>query len=158
MTEFIEMFADRVVKSGLSSRWSMKGCSDAEIRRLEDIFEVRLPEEFKAFLRIMGHGAGKFMRGTDIFYRHLFDNRAAAEEMLEEEDNPFYLSPSTFVFSNHQGYIFHAFDCDTHLKDPPVFGFADEEPMMKQIANSFSDFLLMSLVDETNSWRNVPKA
>src|SRR5690349_21627899 len=106
MANFIDLFAKRVLDSGLSTSWSMSGCSQGEIERLESKIDLKLPGEYKAFLRKMGHGAGRFMQGTDMFYSRLFDNRSAAEESLEREAFPFDLLPSRFVFSSHQGYIF----------------------------------------------------
>jgi hypothetical protein len=99
----------------------------------------------------MGHQAGEFMQGTDMFYRHLFENREAALEVLDAEDYPFQLTPQMFVFSSHQGYIFHLLDCDTHLRDPPVHGFAEGESVLTRVADSFSGYLLPLLKDEISS-------
>ncbi|HQU93948.1 MAG TPA: SMI1/KNR4 family protein [Pyrinomonadaceae bacterium] len=152
MANFIDLFAKRVLDSGLSTYWSMSGCSQSEIQRLESTIDLKLPVEYEAFLRKMGHGAGRFMQGTDMFYPRLLDNRSAAEEALEREGFPFYLLPSMFVFSSHQGYIFHLFDCDTHLEDPPVLGFQEGEPALTRISDSFSQFLSQILDEEIRGW------
>jgi hypothetical protein len=155
MTNFIDIFAKRILESGLSTHWSMSGCSPREIQRLEGEIDLKLPGEYKAFLRKMGHGAGRFMQGTDMFYPRLFDNRSAAEESLEREAFPFDLLPSMFVFSNHQGYIFHHFDCDTHLEDPPVLGFQEGETALTRISDNFSQFLSQILEEEISNWSRV---
>jgi hypothetical protein len=31
---------------------------------------INLPSTYKDFLKMMGHGAGKFLRGSDCFYQH----------------------------------------------------------------------------------------
>ena len=46
-------------------------CSDLEIIQLERQLGIKLPSTYKDFLKMMGHGAGKFLRGSDCFYQHL---------------------------------------------------------------------------------------
>jgi hypothetical protein len=58
----------------------------------------------------MGHGAGKFLRGTDAFCGTLFALRQAAEELLEENGINYRLPTNVFVFSMHQGYEFLYFE------------------------------------------------
>ena len=92
------------------------------------------------------------MQGTDMFFDHLFDNREAAEEALQRQGYPFDLSQGEFVFSSHQGYIFHLFNWDTHLDDPPVYGFDESAPKLTLIENRFTEFLVRILDEEIRNW------
>jgi hypothetical protein len=110
MPNFIDNFANQVINSKLATWWTMQGCWSYEIRDLENHYKVKLPTIYKDFLEKMGKGAGKFMQGTDMFYRSLFSNQEAIEDVLELECHPFSLEKDIFVLSSHQGYIFHFFN------------------------------------------------
>src|SRR5262249_17723678 len=51
---------------------TLRGCTDAEITRLEEHFRVRLPTAYREFLRRMGKGAGEFMESDH--WRFQFDD------------------------------------------------------------------------------------
>ncbi len=145
MNDFIDDFVKQIIGSGLASWWTMRGCRDFEIRDLENHFDIKLPAIYKDFLKKMGKSAGEFMQGTDIFFDYLFDNREAMEEVLELDDNPFFLEKEFFIFSSHQGYIFHFFNTAEDVFDPPVYGYKEGELKVKRIDTSFSTFLLNHL-------------
>jgi hypothetical protein len=148
-----DKLAKRIIHGGLCTWWSMHGCWNFEIKELERHFDIRLPEIYKSFLKKMGKGAGKFMRGTDFFYRHLFANRNAFEEVLASDGKPFSLSANTFVFSSHQGYIFHFFECGN--PDPPVYGYSEGDMKVKKINNSFSEFMIYVVEEEIEGWSKI---
>lgn len=156
MSDFIDKFAKEVHGSGLC--WdTMRGCWGFEIRDLEKHFNIKLPTIYKDFLKKMGKGAGLFMQGTDFFYKHLFDNREAFEEVLELDGQPFVLTKDIFVFSSHQGYIFHFFDILEDAYDPPVYGYREGDLKFDKIDDKFSTFLLILLEEQKTSWSKVNK-
>ena len=151
----LELIALQVVASKLASRRELLGCSEAEIMRLEEFFSLRLPESYKTFLTIMGHGAGFFMRGTDAFYPSLLKNREALSEVLTLDKDPFVLSTTTFVFSSHQGYIFHFFETSHEDQDPSVWGYREGELTRKKIDDTFTSFLLTAIEEEAEAWSQL---
>jgi hypothetical protein len=139
-------FAALLTKHGLASA-HFRGCTFIEIRDLESYFGLRLPERYKEFLQTMGKSAGQFMVGTDMFYKSLFNNREALEEVLGLDAHPFPLKKEMFVFSSHQGYIFHFFDTSLGIDDPPVYGYAEGDLEVRAIDKDFSTYLTRLLRD-----------
>jgi hypothetical protein len=152
MGDFIDNFAGEVLNSGLCSWLSMRGGWGFEIRDLEDHFKIQLPTLYKDFFIKMGKGAGRFMQGTDFFYKGLFGNREAMEEVLELDGHPFFLGKNIFVFSSHQGYIFHFFDTAEDIHDPPVYGYQEGHLKYDLIAEKFSTFLQTLLEEQKAGW------
>lgn len=143
----MERFAQALVRYGFATCFEIRGCSEREISRLEAYFGVSLPESYKEFLSVMGHSAGSFYRGDDCFYHHLFGLRGWLEETLAEDRSPFQLTRDAFIFSSHQGVIYHFFYTIDNRRDPAVWGYREGDMQPKKINDSFSDFLERSLKD-----------
>lgn len=148
MSEFLDKFAEDLIQWGLASFWTIRGCKTHEITKLEQHFEIRLPQIYKEFLAKMGHRAGIFSQGTDMFYESLFTNREGFQELLEEDKFSFVLEPKLFVFSSHQGYIYHFFNVEENVIDPPIYGYMEGELKIKKVNDSFSAFLIKSLAEQ----------
>ena len=145
-------FVTSLIRSKLAPRHAIIGCPTSEIREIEQAFGLPLPKSYVEFLRDAGKNAGLFMRGTDMFYPALLKNRAALQDVLDRDGNPFLLSGGTFVFSNHQGYIFHFFDTCVGMDDPPVFGYKEGELSTRKIDESFSMFLMSAVDEQREGW------
>lgn len=148
MEDFIEDFTENLIRSGLAFKSDIRACSNREVEFLENKFQIRLPIIYKAFLLKMGHRAGRFCQGTDIFYEGVLTNREALEEVLQSDGYPFELRQTMFVFSCHQGYIFHFFNIEDSLLDPPVYGYEEESLKLVKTNESFSSFLLAVFEEE----------
>ena len=155
MSDSINNIANQILSSELSTRWQMRGCWWFEIRGLEKRFEIKLPTVYKDFLKMMGKGAGLFMQGTGFFYKALFGNREAFEEVLELDGHPFVLTKDIFVFSSHQGYIFYFFDTLEDEHDPPVYGYQEGDLKFYKIADKLSTFFLTILEEQKTGWSKV---
>ncbi len=142
MTDVIFQLKNQLIRKGLSTARGFKGCSVAEIRELEQFYGYRLPLIYKDFLEEMGHQAGDYLQGTDIFYKDVFSLRSALEKLLQQDGQPFVLEPTFFVFCGHQGYIFYFFDADEDGIDPPIYGYKEGNGQMERLYSSFSSFLL----------------
>jgi ankyrin repeat protein len=118
----------------------MRPCSEAEIARLEQEFNVILPESYKKFLRLMGRGAGGFLETDhwDAFYPYLFEIGQDDEYADYCDDLP----EQYFVFASRLGGIFLFFIADgTDNEDPPVYAFGDNyDGTFKKIYDSFWRF------------------
>ena len=86
-------------------------------------------------------GEKLLMVGTDFFYDDLRGLRDALVESLAQMRVDFQMPLDLFVFSSHQGYIFHFFRT-TEGDDPPVYGFSEVDPTVRQKWPTFSDALL----------------
>jgi hypothetical protein len=155
INEKIAALTEMLVKSGLANKGSISGCLASEITRLEEFFGLSLPVAYRYFLAAMGRGAGAFMQGTDVLYSSLFENRSAMDEVLKLDGNPFDLASSAFVFSCHQGYIFHFFDTAAGMDDPPVHGYREGDMKSKLVAEHFTEFLITTAEEEKATWENL---
>ncbi|MDB9456696.1 SMI1/KNR4 family protein [Dolichospermum circinale CS-534/05] len=121
-------------------------CSDLEIIQLERQQGINLPSTYKDFLKIMGHGAGKFLRGSDCFYQHLSQIQEWAKQLLVENDFPQTLPEDAFVFFMHQGYQFSFFRL-SEGDNPPTYSYCEgqEELDFVKSHDQFSDFLSVEI-------------
>jgi SMI1-KNR4 cell-wall len=129
----------------LKNRERLVGCSLNEILKLESYFKIRLPQSYLMFLHTFGRSAGKFMLGTDAFYKDLFKLRTDANELLVENDQP-ELPHDSFVFWMHQGYQFAFFLLDGN-QDPPVYFYLEGEilDMQYPYKATLTDFFVEQL-------------
>lgn len=102
---------------------------------------------YELFLKAMGRGAGKFFEGTDIFYPEILTIKRGAEELLREDEVPFCLSESDFVFCSHQGYQFMYFKLDELNDDPAVYYYLEGSGIIRKKWDHFSSFLLNAIED-----------
>jgi hypothetical protein len=149
MNDYTNQLLNRLKDAGIADTDSIKACSQQEISELENVFSLTLPVSYKCFLLSMGKGAGKFMRGTDCFYRYLFKLRPQAERLLSKSKGDFALSDSHFVFLGHQGYQFMFFDT-TAGNDPPIFHFVEFDKAPKKVNDSFSEWLKCRVEEALN--------
>ncbi|MEA5550511.1 SMI1/KNR4 family protein [Anabaena cylindrica UHCC 0172] len=121
-------------------------CSDLEIIQLEQQQGIILPSTYKDFLKMMGNGAGKFLRGSDCFYQHLPQIQEWAKQLLVENDFPQALPEDAFVFFMHQGYQFSFFRL-SEGDNPPTYSYCEgqKEPYFVKIHDQFSDFLAVEI-------------
>lgn len=152
MSEIIDGITNDIMWAGLATRWQIRGCWEWEIRDLEDHYEIKLPSLYRSFLKRMGRGAGKFGQGIDMFYRRLFSNRKALEDVLELDGHPFTLTPTEFVFYSGQGYLFHYFETSPLVDDPPVYRYMEGELQFHMVDTSYSSFLLKMAEAEIREW------
>jgi len=128
------------------------GCNQEEINKLEKSTFLELPQIYKEFLLACGHKAGKLFKGSNVFYKDLFDLTEDGRDILSSDNSPFKLPRKAFVFSIHQGYEFWYFNSDSN-PDPSVYFYSEsfkintKNDELKPIKyfDSYSKFLIFSL-------------
>jgi hypothetical protein len=133
-----------LVKSGLAEPHEIRGCSADEISSLEKRLNLKLPDAYVAFLATMGHGAGRFLRGTEALYGHVEVIREWAEELLTETSSTYTLPEDSVVFLMHQGYTFLFFRT-SEGDDPPVYLVQESKPVPELVSPSLSKLLFNSI-------------
>jgi hypothetical protein len=138
----LEPIKQRLIALNRDSSQPLCGCSPAEIRQLEGRLGVKLPSAYQEFLRIMGKGAGQFLRGSDCFYPQMRELKTAAVELLEENHFPGALPKDAFVFFMHQGYQFSFFRL-SEGENPPTYSYCEGETQKSFVKSheKFSEFL-----------------
>lgn len=117
-------------------------CTETEVAQLEQQSGHAIPAAYCKFLLWMGHGAGNFLRGSDVFYEHLRSNVSAARELLRENNISLDLPVDALVFYTHQGYQFAYFQLSAG-DNPPVYYYGEGEGVeeIRELYPCFSDFL-----------------
>lgn len=151
----IEAAKTKLIQSGLAEIDTTIGCSEQEIASVEEAFSLSLPKEYRDFLRMMGREAGKFLVGTDYSFPTLLEFREDAERLLIENHADFGLSLTNFVFMFHQGYTFLFFDCKNGSDDPPVFLYTESEAAVRQVGESFSEWLNVAIEDDIVAYTDL---
>ena len=136
-----EKLIERLLKIGFVDRSEFIPCSEAEIEDLETRNKIKLPESYKKFLRIMGKGAGNFLKSDawEAFYPDFNDwlgvgfyNIPEAElELCTQSEIDFSLSvPNNFfIFATRYGDFPLGFFADGIDNDPDIYLLEDESEM-----------------------------
>ena len=143
--ETITSIVDRVCRTLSDSQASgsakVIGCSEDEIRLLEEGCDVVLPWAYQRFLRLMGRQPGDLLKGTDIGYERVFSLRESADLALARWKSPFRLRRDDFVFCGHEGYSF-VFFSTMEGDNPPIYALNPQWLEPKRSFERFTDWLL----------------
>lgn len=124
----------------------LRGCAAAEITRLEEHFDVRLPAAYRDFLGRIGKGAGEFMLSDHWAFR--FDELFKIARNDDYYSEMCDLPESYFVFAEREGCAWVFLVADGQSDDPPVYIFDEgEERTHKQIGRSIWEFIESLVVD-----------
>ena len=143
---YLESIKQQLTAMNKTSPSDLIGCTLEEIIQLELDLKIELPIAYREFLRIMGKGAGKFLRGSDCFYSDLKDLQTGAVELLDENQFPQTLPKDAFVFLMHQGYQFSFFRL-SEGENPPIYFYCEGETKESFVKThrQFTDFLATEL-------------
>jgi hypothetical protein len=141
-------FVSRLEASRVASRQTMAGCLDEEVARLEQRYQVRLPESYALFLRLMGHRAGNLVgrEELDLYYpdvlRLTAEERGFWAEVRAEDPGATIveLPPHALLICGRYGEQFQFIEC-THQDDSPVFYFNHWDLAIRQVEDSVFGFL-----------------
>lgn len=136
-------FLDAVVED-IESNWQGKrpvGLSPQEIDRVRvDQGLVCLPAYYAEFLARMGRSAGRFLRGTRVFYPEILGIKDDVFELFDECGVSHLADDVAVVFSMHGGYDVHWLRSATE-PDPPVANYVELQDGEPRCWPSFSTFL-----------------
>jgi hypothetical protein len=86
---YIVQLADSI--RGIPGEGSVLGASEGEIEELKSQWGTReLPLAYVEFLRVMGRGAGRLLRGTDAFLPRIRQLPAFIAEFLAENEGVWF--------------------------------------------------------------------
>ncbi|MEV0339762.1 SMI1/KNR4 family protein [Nocardia sp. NPDC050713] len=139
--EGMKHLRQELLASGVASEDEIVGCSVSEI---EDVSSragsFRLPDQYLAFLQVMGRRAGELFEGTDIFYPRSLEAREAAIDVASGDGESLSLE-NRFFFGHHQGYKVYFFEPES----PAVFTYQEGNPEVRMLAKSLLAFLQHAL-------------
>jgi hypothetical protein len=125
----------------------IEGCSEEELRELEEQHDIELPKAYKSFMRHLGKGAGNFWMGSDWTYPKVNNLKEYAEKSLEMFDVDFEFEENDFVFYGLQGHTYRFFNTENG-DDPPVYKYRENRDQAEKLEDSFSEFIF-EVIKET---------
>jgi len=136
--EEMDKFISTITNEGMS----VIGCSDEQIKNLENDFGV-LPQFYIIFLKRMGISAGSFKIESWFFYKDVYDINEETRALMEENN----VSPpdNMFAFLMHQGYT-SLFFIKSADPDPAVYSYT-EGAETADINLTFSQFMKAEIND-----------
>ncbi len=135
-------FVDRLVASGVSHPKAIIGCSENEVRLVEESAGLHLPSAYKHFLLVMGRRAGLLLRDVYMFYDDMIGlNQLAIRKLELCESGNLQLPENAFVFALRGGEQFTFFIADGSAPDPAVYSYFENDGHFKKLSDSFWGFL-----------------
>lgn len=133
---------EKIIKQGIGEPDLIKGCSESEILKLEQEYNVILPPSYKIFLKNFGHGlGGKIMKEIDILYNDIFSlTNIIKNEILIDEGDPI-LPDKAFVFAGRYNEQFMFFDASGLEKEPAIMYYMIDEDNFRKIGDSIFDII-----------------
>lgn len=143
----------KLIDAGLASDHDFAGCSDDEVAHLERLFNVKLPDSFVNYLRVMGKRRDGFYAEASMSYP-FDDMRRIAEALLKDVDES--LSDTAFVFVERYGCAVLFFET-TEGSDPPVYVCQEDDKPSSRVATSFSEWLTVAVDAHIEGCRKLQK-
>lgn len=117
----IEYFADVENYYRNNGLRKPKGCSEIEIKSLEDRVGFALPSAYVSFLKLMGRDSKGVLCGTNCFINDVEENTQYLPELLFENGVEFDLPSDYLAFFCHQGYIISWFSLPKESENPTCY-------------------------------------
>jgi SMI1 / KNR4 family (SUKH-1) len=145
--ERIARVAAILIRRGVASPYTIRGCSTKEIAEIEAEVGRKLPLAYREFLMRMGRGAGEFYVGSNLFYPDVLGISEAAHALVAEDEAGLVLPQDAVVFIMHQGYQFVFMRADEG-EDPSVYYYMERSGEFVKKAAQLSQFLIDVAHDE----------
>jgi hypothetical protein len=148
-----DAFVARVVATGVAHESDLRGCTDAEIGRLERKYGVSLPRSYRCYLTRMGRGAGRLF--THDHVRASYDDALTLTEQERERRRAYSTAervevPSDALIILDRLGDQHLFIRCGRRQDPPVLYYADWDHTVVESHPSVLDWL--------ETWREEAEA
>lgn len=131
---------------------SFTGYTQEQISAVEAQLNVRFPQVYRAYLRIMGKTHGDLFCGSNIASLSDYaSHREFAQELITDEELDWALDDKAVVFLEHQGYTFCYFIADGAF-DSPIFQYVEGGEEAKQCSSGFAEMVSaeVSLAEQNN--------
>ncbi|MBS1956405.1 MAG: SMI1/KNR4 family protein [Cyanobacteria bacterium SZAS-4] len=142
-----------LIEAGIASDDTVFGCTDSQIANIESTFKIKLPESYKAFLKVMGVEAGDFFDEYGLFnipsIEAIEETRKDARSFVLEYANR-DLKDSDFVFAESGRVTYLWFDT-TAGPEPPIQMLDDGDAEVKTPFQSFLEFLNIVAAEQLES-------
>ena len=142
-----------LIKEGVIRENKTLGCNDEEIKKLEDYYNIVLPQPYIIFLKTLGKNTDLFLNGTDFLFDKLFKLREYAIDLLDKDGISDILEANDFVFMSHQGYQFLFFK--TSSSDTSIYYYEEGEKKAQKVYDNFDEWFFETAKDEIEAMKSV---
>jgi hypothetical protein len=153
MNKMIDNMVKKMLEEGIADRDNLIGCSEEEIKDIEQRFHLKLPGLYKDFLRVMGRKAGNLFYGENMFYPEVLKFQENAKFMMMNDDLTaplIELPPTAFVFGHHQGEQF-LFFLTSESDDPSVYHYLEGKDFFTKSFDKLSELYETALSSAINN-------
>ncbi|WP_156161415.1 SMI1/KNR4 family protein [Nocardia vulneris] len=136
-----------LVESGFAKAGEIVGCTADEVAEVVAMAPgaFPVPDEYLAFLAVLGKSAGTFFVGTDLFYPALLEANEAAVDINSGPGEDLSLS-DRFFFGHHKGYKVYFFERNSEA----VYTYQEGHPEVQRLAGSLLEFLRQAFEIQRN--------
>ncbi len=143
---YLSSIKDMYAKRYASEFGEPRGCSERDVKALEQDLGQRLPEAYREYLLWMGNDMHGRLKGSDWFISDVRENTVALPELLSENDVTTDKLDDLFCFFMHQGYMAAWFNLSQTADDPECFFFSEGNDAEEiDGPKVFSEFLKVEL-------------
>jgi hypothetical protein len=128
----------------------IRGLDAYAIQEIADDQPAPLADAYRCFLAEAGHGAGRFLQGSDVFHPEIIGLRQAARDLLADDDD--FLTEDDRVILMHQGCQFDFLR--GRGPDPEVWSYCEGNAPERHYAR-FTDWLRANAEEQTNAWAHL---
>lgn len=146
--EMLKMFINKLKENYLINDELMIGCSEEEVKKLEEKFKIKLPKLYRNFLLKMGHLAGGFWKDDYYSYDYLigdkFDGDSLNDILIAKIIDNYpdkSLPENIFAFWCEPGDLIYCFLVEDNI-DNPNYYYSDGGSFPKLAQGTFFDLLM----------------
>lgn len=148
-TDPFEALLRRLHRSGVALPSELRGCTPAQIRRLESKYGVKLPATYRRFLSVMGRKSGRLFKydWLEVHYDSVLTMTARVPRIVQDwaEISPEWTSfalpdKALVILYRDMSDDFHFIRCD-RTDDSGVWHFSPDEPRPRQFCRSVVGWL-----------------
>jgi hypothetical protein len=124
------------------SYYSLEGCSEVDIKKLEETLKCDFPSSYKEFLKWMGKDSGKFMDSYFFRLSNLEQNKVDALELMQEDEYEESLPEDAIIFAWGSQYFDFFFIRCCEGEDPPLHNYWQGQGIFWNVFPSIEEFVI----------------
>ena len=119
-----------------------KGCSEQEIQKLQQEYDVIFPTSYIVCLKNFGHSfGGDIFQEIDFHYESIFKSNQYWRSIFEIDEIPHFPEKSFVIASRYGGQCVF-FNADGTLEEPPIFNYLiGEDEFIKSNSDTVFDVI-----------------
>jgi len=140
----VQFYKDILINKKLVKKQDIEGVESEVIAKIENEYDLLLPNKYKKFLHLFGKKCGQLFTGDCIYYPELLTIKKNYNEMIFDDSMDFKIPKNAFVFFSYENHTFYYFICDGN-DDPIVYSILEGDEKAEVAYASFTRFLIVEI-------------